>query len=212
MHACGRLTLAPLFTSAPQVAAQLRAAGMPSCSAAPGHWAQLLPTTSLFTVAYALLRELARLHAAGALHRRLQPSSVLIDADGRPRLGNWGQACTAPAFGPAFADGYRAPEVPRPGQPGGSTYGAPADMYALGRTLLACAAHPCQRDVAAAKLAAGGSPSWMGADLADLLRGLLRAEPEQRLTAAEALAQPFVATRVGMLRRARLPLLEEEAE
>ncbi len=177
--------------------------------AAAGHdsysQAQLLPDASVFTVAYALLRELARLHAAGALHGDLKPGNVFIDGQGLPRLGDWGLACPlASAKGLAYTDCFRAPEVSTtdPEQP----FGAAADIYALGVTLLCCAAHPGRASRAAwAELTAGGSPSWMCADLADLLHGLLRAEPEQRLTAEAALAHPFIAKHVEAVCDAGLP-------
>ncbi len=201
----------PLF-SAPlrQVKAQVYKALGSGLLGPEWHRQPLLPEPVVFTVAHALLHELARLHAAGMLHRDLRPESVLLDLERRPRLGSWAQARRAPASGPAYRRGYMAPEVPLPGEACYVPYGPPADVFALGRTLLACAVHPGHRDAAWLALVRGGAPEGMDGELASLLRGLVQPEPEQRLTAAEALAHPFIAARACEHGEDRLPDLCDE--
>ena len=92
------------------------------------------------TLARELLDALGYIHAAGILHRDLKPANVLIGADGRARLTDFGIAHLADGTkltSTGFIVGtekYIAPEVRRGGAPTDS-----ADLYGLGVLLRECA-------------------------------------------------------------------------
>jgi serine/threonine protein kinase len=92
------------------------------------------------TLARELLDALAYIHAAGILHRDLKPANVLIGADGRARLTDFGIAHLADGTkltSTGFIVGtekYIAPEVRRGAAPTVS-----ADLYGLGVLLRECA-------------------------------------------------------------------------
>jgi len=91
-------------------------------------------------------------HEQGVLHRDLKPSNVLLDADGRPRVTDFGLAKAIPSTDPAPAvSGHRpldatltltgqvlgSPAYMAPEQafPGGHTLGPTIDVYSLGSIL-----------------------------------------------------------------------------
>ncbi len=93
------------------------------------------------TLARELLDALGYIHAAGILHRDLKPANVLIGADGRARLTDFGIAHLADATkltSTGFIVGtekYISPEVRR-----GAAASAASDLYGLGVLLRECAA------------------------------------------------------------------------
>jgi eukaryotic-like serine/threonine-protein kinase len=104
-------------------------------------------------------------HQAGVLHRDLKPSNVLLDAQGEPRVTDFGLArpmddessltLTGQILG---TPGYIAPEQAK----GGATVGPGADVYGLGAILF--------------HLLTGRAP-FVGASAAETLTQVLQQEP-----------------------------------
>ena len=93
--------------------------------------------------AAALLLEVARAieyaHSRGVIHRDLKPSNILIDADGNPRVTDFGLAKRVQADSGLTGSGQimGTPSYMPPEQAGGQRgeVGPAADVYALGATL-----------------------------------------------------------------------------
>lgn len=87
-------------------------------------------------IIYQLAKALKYVHSVGVVHRDLKPSNVLIDADCKVRLCDFGLARTMYAYGdrePVKTEfiatrWYRAPEV----MLGSKSYTQKADIWSLG--------------------------------------------------------------------------------
>ncbi|HEY4421656.1 MAG TPA: serine/threonine-protein kinase, partial [Pseudonocardia sp.] len=96
-----------------------------------------LPVTAVAAVGACLADTLAHVHEHGVVHRDLKPGNVLLDAEQRPYLADFGVSrlidatrVTATGF-VVGTPAYMAPEQVR-----GAAVGPPADVYALGLILL----------------------------------------------------------------------------
>ncbi|WP_119728773.1 serine/threonine-protein kinase [Thermomonospora amylolytica] len=170
----------------------------------------LVPYARAAEIGRQTLEALRHAHGKGILHRDVKPSNVLITAEGRAVLTDFGIAQVegdstltqtglvmgSPAYiPPERAQGERA--VPA------------SDLWSLGATLYAAVEgrSPYERSDAMASLAAVLSepvpPPRNAGPLTDVLMGLLAREPRYRLTADQAL--PKLAEVAEMGRRPRPP-------
>lgn len=101
-------------------------------------------------VVVGLLETVARIHAAGVVHRDLKPGNVLVTPEGRPVVLDFGLAMgpgvgrsVAPVEGVVGTPGYIAPE-----QIQGGNAGPQADLYAVGAMVYEalCGRTPLQGD------------------------------------------------------------------
>jgi len=86
-------------------------------------------------------RAVAALHASGIVHRDLKPSNILLDANGKPYLTDFGLAKLMEGSGQVTQSGtvLGTPQYMSPEQAAGARdVGPAADVYALGTILYEC--------------------------------------------------------------------------
>jgi hypothetical protein len=141
-------------------------------------------------VGLGVLSALRAAHAGGVLHRDVKPHNVLLAADGRVVLTD---------FGLASVEGVHAGPDPLVGSPhyvaperlNGGTVGAAADLWSLGATLYAAVVGraPFRRENTTASLSAlmyePPDPSDRPGPLDPVIAGLLVKEPAERLSAEQ---------------------------
>jgi mitogen-activated protein kinase kinase kinase 17/18 len=148
-----------------------------------------------------VLRGLAYLHGRSVVHGDVKPRNVVIGADGRAKLADFGCARRVAASSAARPIGgtpaFMAPEVAR-----GEEQGPAADVWALGCTVVEMATGRAPwsgSDVLAAVHRIGYTdavpevPAWMSSEAKDFLACCFARHAGDRLTAAQLLEHPFVA-------------------
>ncbi|BAT09752.1 Os10g0130000 [Oryza sativa Japonica Group] len=155
-----------------------------------------------------VLRGLDYLHEKLVVHGDVKGSNVLVGADGRAKLADFGCARVVmpggskqPVLGgtPAFM----APEVAR-----GEEQGPAADVWALGCTVIEMATGRApwsdMDDVLAALRMIGYTdavpdlPPWLSPEAKDFLRRCMQRRAGDRPTAAQLLQHPFVSKSCGL--------------
>ncbi|KAK1603540.1 hypothetical protein QYE76_071907 [Lolium multiflorum] len=145
---------------------------------------------------------LAYLHGAGMVHGDVKARNVVIGADGRAKLADFGCARML-ATGDKIIGGtpaFMAPEVAR-----GEEQGPAADVWALGCTVVEMATGRApwsgmDGDALAAMHRIGYTdtvpdvPQWLSAEAKDFLAGCLTRKASDRCTAAQLLEHPFLAS------------------
>ncbi|KAM3299641.1 hypothetical protein ACQJBY_040909 [Aegilops geniculata] len=144
---------------------------------------------------------LAYLHGAGMVHGDIKARKVVIGADGRAKLADFGCAREAGADVPIIGGtpAFMAPEVAR-----GEEQGPAADFWALGCMVVEMATGRApwsgmDGDALAALHRIGYTegvpelPQWLSAEAKDFLARCLVRQSSGRCTAAQLLEHPFLA-------------------
>jgi serine/threonine protein kinase len=138
----------------------------------------------------ALAEALAYVHAQGFVHRDVKPANVLIAADGRVHLADFGIArLVDSAHVTRTGDVLGTPAYFAPEQVSGGAVGSAADVYALGLMLLECltgqrAFEGTPMEVAMARMNRDPEiPATLPASWRDLLRAMTARESAGRITA-----------------------------
>ncbi|MBF6454712.1 serine/threonine-protein kinase [Nocardia cyriacigeorgica] len=155
-----------------------------------------LPPEQVARFGAQLAGALAAVHEAGVVHRDLSPANVLISADGRARLSDFGISrdvhgdvtLTGAVLVPG-TPGYLAPEIANGGRPS-----CASDVFALGATLYAAVegrspfGSTDENPMALLRRAMDGdvASSRRAGPLAPVLAQLMRVSPTQRPTAEQA--------------------------
>ncbi|KAL6610593.1 hypothetical protein ACP70R_040562 [Stipagrostis hirtigluma subsp. patula] len=147
-------------------------------------------------------RGIAYLHGEATVHGDVKARNVVIGADGRAKLADFGCARRVGSKGPiGGTPAFMAPEVAR-----GEEQGPAADVWALGCTVLEMATGRApwsgMDDVVAAVRLIGytdavpEAPEWLSPEAKDFLDKCLRRRASERWTAAQLLEHPFLASAV----------------
>ena len=141
----------------------------------------------------ALADALAYVHEQGFVHRDVKPANVLIAADGRVHLADFGIArLVDSAHVTRTGDVLGTPAYFAPEQVSGDAVGPAADVYALGLMLLECLTgrRPFEgtaMEVAMARLNRDPElPATVPAQWQDLLRAMTARDAARRITATQA--------------------------
>lgn len=144
-------------------------------------------------IGVALADALAYVHGQGLIHRDVKPANVLISADGRVHLADFGIArLVDAAHVTRTGDVLGTPAYFSPEQVAGEPVGPPADVYALGLVLLECrtgrrAYEGTPMEVAMARLTRQPEiPASITGAWRDLLTGMTARQPAARLSAAQS--------------------------
>jgi serine/threonine protein kinase len=152
-----------------------------------------LPALRTAQIGASLADALAYVHEQGLVHRDVKPANVLIGADARVHLADFGIArIVDSAHVTRTGDVLGTPAYFAPEQVSGEEVGPPADVYALGLMLLECLTGRREYDgtsieVAMARLTRPPEiPTSLPGIWQDLLAGMTARDPASRVTAEQA--------------------------
>jgi serine/threonine protein kinase len=150
-----------------------------------------LPSDRVAEIGIALADGLAYVHSQGLIHRDVKPANVLISADGRVHLADFGIARLVDASHITSAgEVVGTPAYFAPEQVTGEPVGPPADVYSLGLVLLECLTGRREYEGAPMEVAMArvSRPPVVPASLPvawrDLLGGMTARLPNARLSAS----------------------------
>lgn len=153
-----------------------------------------LPPEEVADIAESLLKAVRAADAAGVLHRDIKPGNIMMSADGRVILTDFGIATME--GGPAITRTgalIGSPEYMPPERLEGGPAEHRGDLWSIGVTLYAAVegSSPFRRDSITAAIAAVISaqlpPMTRAAWLEPVIAGLLDRDPDRRLTVEQAL-------------------------
>ncbi len=151
-----------------------------------------LPSDRVAEIGIALADGLGYVHSQGLIHRDVKPANVLISADGRVHLADFGIARLVDASHITNAgEVVGTPAYFAPEQVTGEPVGPPADVYALGLLLLECLTgrreyEGAPMEVAMARLNRPPAiPPSLPTPWRDVLGGMTARLPNARLSAAQ---------------------------
>jgi serine/threonine protein kinase len=152
-----------------------------------------LPTTRVAEIGAALADALSYVHSQGLVHRDVKPANVLISADGRVHLADFGIARLVDSSHLTSAgEVVGTPAYFAPEQVTGEPVGPPSDVYALGLLLLECLTgrreyEGAPLEVAMARITTPPAiPPSLPVGWRDLLGGMTARLAGARLSAAQA--------------------------
>jgi serine/threonine protein kinase len=150
-----------------------------------------LPSDRVAEIGLALADGLAYVHSQGLIHRDVKPANVLISADGRVHLADFGIARLVDASHVTNAgEVVGTPAYFAPEQVTGEPVGPPADVYSLGLVVLECLTgrreyEGTPMEVAMARISRPPAiPASLPAPWRDLLGGMTARLPNARLSAS----------------------------
>ncbi|DAZ99914.1 TPA: hypothetical protein N0F65_011837 [Lagenidium giganteum] len=146
-----------------------------------------------------VLSALNELHSKGVVYRDLKPENVLLDAEGHVKLADFGFAKQQMAPGQRTFSFCGSPEYLSPEMVHKQGHGIETDMWSFGCFCyeLLTGSPPFQNNDNLSRLFSKIKegrvwyPPELSASAVSLLEGLLRVNPESRLTAAQAMDHPF---------------------
>ena len=157
------------------------------------HWCreQGLPQADRIRLLLAVCDAVHYAHQNLVIHRDIKPGNVLITADGRPMLVDFGIAklLSAPAASEEQTSRYYTPGYASPEQLAGGPLTTACDIYGLGRLLLALLGFEEAARQPASETSLGRS-DWqrrLPRDLVAIIDQATRVEPELRYPSAAAL-------------------------
>jgi eukaryotic-like serine/threonine-protein kinase len=152
-----------------------------------------LPATRTAQIGASLADALSYVHGQGLVHRDVKPANVLIGADSRVHLADFGIArIVDSAHVTRTGDVLGTPAYFAPEQVAGEPVGPAADVYALGLILLECLTGHREYDgtsleVAMARLTRPPDiPATLPGVWRDLLAGMTARDPAVRVSAEQA--------------------------
>jgi serine/threonine protein kinase len=181
------------------------------------------PSPSAASIIEGVAQGVAAAHARGLVHRDLKPANILLDAEGRPKVADFGLAKLLDDSPTRTEAVLGTPAYMAPEQVGGasSEVGPAADVYALGTILyeLLTGRPPFQgaTTLATLDLVREAEPvpprlfhPNITHDLETVCLTCLRKDPRHRYPDAAALADDLARVRAGDPIRARVPSLLKE--